>query len=122
MFLVCLDLVEEVRYTALNEERFIKWIKLIKAKDGEEMAQVAKGDQIMEETVVFVKKFLNNEEILGKYDKMNTLLSQAEDVGFTKGEKNSQLAIAKNMLEMKMPVADIHTVTGLSTSEIEALM
>ena len=130
MFLVRLDLIEEIRYTSRREERFIRWIRLIHAKDVLEMEKIAKGDKIMEETVAFVKKFLNNREILEKYDKMNTLLEQAEDAGVAKGicqgielgEKNKQVAIAKNLLKMNMPIADIETATGLGEKEIKALI
>ena len=116
MYLIRLDLVSDIRYTK-REERFIKWINLINARDTKEMEAISKGDEVMEETVKYVRRFLNNEDILEKYDKMNTLIDQAE----YKGEKLGILKTARNLLKLNVPDKDISTATGLSKEEIEAL-
>ena len=112
MYLIRLDLVSDIRYTK-REERFIKWINLINARDTKEMEAISKGDEVMEETVKYVRRFLNNEDILEKYDKMNTLIDQAEYKGILK--------TARNLLKLNVPDKDISTATGLSKEEIEAL-
>ena len=99
------------------KKRFIKWINLINARDTKEMEAISKGDEVMEETVKYVRRFLNNEDILEKYDKMNTLIDQAE----YKGEKLGILKTARNLLKLNVPDKDISTATGLSKEEIEAL-
>ena len=112
MYLIRFDLVSNIRYTK-REERFIKWINLINARDTKEMEAISKGDEVMEETVKYVRRFLNNEDILEKYDKMNTLIDQAEYKGILK--------TARNLLKLNVPDKDISTATGLSKEEIEAL-
>ena len=112
MYLIRLDLVGNIRYTK-QKERFIKWINLINARDTKEMEAISKGDEVMEETVKYVRRFLNNEDILEKYDKMNTLIDQAEYKGILK--------TAKKMLKKGMSTLDITEMTGLSKEEIEAL-
>ena len=124
MYLIRLDLVGDIRYTK-REERFIKWINLINARDTKEMEAISKGDEVMEETVKYVRRFLNNEDILEKYDKMNTLIDQAEYIGKKAGKKEGEklgiLKTARNLLKLNVPDKDISTATGLSKEEIEAL-
>ena len=125
LYLIRLDLLDEVRYTGTIKERFIRWIKLINAKDVSEMEKIAKGDEIMEETVAFVKSFLSSEERLEKYDKMNLLLHQAEkhgrEEGYDEGKKEKSIETAKSMLSKKYSIKEIIDITGLSQKEIEAL-
>lgn len=118
MYLVRLDLLEELRYTDINKERFIRWIRLINAKGVDEMKKIAKGDRIMQETVEFVENFLNSEERLEKYDKMNVLLNQAED----KGRSLEKISTVKTMFKKGFSVEDIMKATELPKEEIEVLI
>lgn len=118
MYLVRLDLLEELRYTDINKEKFVRWIRLINAKGVDEMKKIAKGDRIMQETVEFVENFLNSEERLEKYDKINILLSQAED----KGRDEEKIATAKNMLDDGVEISMIMKYTNLPKEKIEALI
>lgn len=48
-------------------------------------------------------------------------LATAEDNGERRGRMNRSIEIARNALQMKIPVADIVKLTGLSSDEIEKL-
>ena len=52
---------------------------------------------------------------------MQSNLATAEDRGERRGERKSRIEIARNALQMKMSVADIAKLTGLSHDEIESL-
>ena len=129
LYLVRLDLIPEIKYTYRKEERFIKWMHLINARSIEEMAEISKGDEVMEATVQFVKNFLSDEEILETYDKMTILMDQAEEAGEKKGlekgqkkgEKSERIVIARKMLQDNQEIEMIRKYTGLSKKEIEAL-
>ena len=71
LVMIRLDLVKEKVYND-NNERFIKWLKLINTESLEEMRKIAKGDEIMEQALEFMEEFLNDEEIRNVYDKINT--------------------------------------------------
>lgn len=68
MYMVRLDLIREKVYN-YSDIRFIKWLKLINAKDMLEMKKISEGDEIMEQTLKFMDDFLNDEEIRNVYDK-----------------------------------------------------
>jgi predicted transposase/invertase (TIGR01784 family) len=46
---------------------------------------------------------------------------EGERKGMLKGERKSALAIARNALELSIPIDDIIKITGLSRKEIEVL-
>ena len=48
MYLIRLDLIREIVYNK-KEKRLIRWLKLIKANNFEEMRKIARGDETMEE-------------------------------------------------------------------------
>jgi predicted transposase/invertase (TIGR01784 family) len=54
------------------------------------------------------------------WDLINTL-NTAEKIGVEKGEANKAIAIARNLMQMNMPLADISKATGLSVEEIKNL-
>ena len=70
LVMIRLDLVKEKVYND-NNERFIKWLKLINTESLEEMRKIAKGDEVMEQALEFMEEFLNDEEIRNVYDKIN---------------------------------------------------
>ena len=53
---------------------------------------------------------------------MQSNLATAEDRGERRGERKSRIEIARNALQMKMSVADIAKLTGLSHDEIESVI
>ena len=128
MYLIRLDLVKKKVYNG-TETRFIKWLKFIGAKDVLEMSKIAKGDEVMEQTLKFMEDFLNDKEIRDVYDKINDVERYAKEEGHTeglaqglaKGEHQEKIKTAKKMLQDGLNINNISKYTGLSLSEINAL-
>lgn len=120
LYLIRLDLVKEDVYN-YKEIRFIRWLKLIKAGDLEEMKKIAEGDENMEKVLKFMKRFVNDEEVLNLYDKINDVKYYAKEEGKETGKKEEKLETAKNMLADNIDISKIMKYTGLSKEEIEAL-
>ena len=128
LYLIRLDLVKEDVYN-YKEIRFIRWLKLIKAGDLEEMKKIAEGDENMEKVLKFMKRFVNDEEVLNLYDKINDVKYYAKKEGkeagraegLVTGKKEEKMETAKNMLADNIDISKIMKYTGLSKEEIEAL-
>ena len=112
LVMIRLDLVKEKVYND-NNERFIKWLKLINTESLEEMRKIAKGDEIMEQALEFMEEFLNDEEIRNVYDKINDVKYYAK--------KEEKIETAKNMLKKGFPLQEISEITNLSIKEINDL-
>ena len=124
MYLIRIDLVKDIVYN-LNETRFIKWIKLIKAGGIEEMKKIAEEDEDLKRVVKFMEEFVNDEEVRALYDKINDVERVALDKGKAEGKAEGEsigiLKTAKNMLHDGLNIESIIKYTGLSEKEIEAL-
>ena len=124
MYLIRLDLVKENVYN-YNEERFIKWLKFINAKDIVEMKEIGNGDERMEQALKFMEEFLNDEEIRNVYNKINDVERYAKRQGVkerkAEGRRDEKFEIARNMLKINLDITSIMAVTGLTKNEIEAL-
>ena len=112
LVMIRLDLVKEKVYND-NNERFIKWLKLINTESLEEMRKIAKGDEVMEQALEFMEEFLNDEEIRNIYDKINDVKYYAK--------KEEKVETAKNMLKKGFPLQEISEITNLSIKEINDL-
>lgn len=112
MYNVRLDLVREKVYN-VEEERFIKWLKLIKEGEIEEMKKIADQEKEMEDAVRFMEEFLADEEIRNVYDKIVDVERDAEERGIIK--------TAKNMLKKGYSIEEIMDICNLSKDEIETL-
>ena len=121
MYLVRLDLVSKMVYNK-NEDDLIRWLKLMVAKNMEEMENIGKGDDAMEQSVAYVKEFLkeNGTTFQDKliYEK-NVSRNEGLAEGREKGEKQGILKTARNLLKMHFSVQDIAEATDLSKEEIE---
>ena len=112
LVMIRLDLVKEKVYND-NNERFIKWLKLINTESLEEMRKIAKGDEVMEQALEFMEEFLNDEEIRNVYDKINDVKYYAK--------KEEKIETAKNMLKKGFSLQEISEITNLSINEINDL-
>ena len=112
LVMIRLDLVKEKVYND-NSERFIKWLKLINTESLEEMRNIAKGDEVMEQALEFMEEFLNDEEIRNVYDKINDVKYYAK--------KEEKVETAKNMLKKGFSLQEISEITNLSINEINDL-
>ena len=128
MYLVKLDKIKDIVYIQKEEKRFIKWLRMIKAKDMNELKEIGKEDEVMESAIRLMEDFLNDEELQDEYDKITDIeyyaLEKGRKEGMIKGRKEGHenlLKTTKNLLEMNMSIKDIIYATGLSQEEIESL-
>lgn len=123
MYLIRIDLVNKMVYNK-NEERFIKWLRLMSAKDIEEMKKIGKDDEFMEEAIKYMEQFLEEEgttlESKIEYEKQKSY-DAGEENGKKVGIKTGIIETAKNLLKMNMSKKDISKATGLSKEEIDKL-
>ena len=78
----------------------------------------------MEQVLKFMKRFVNDEKNLSIFDSIKDRERNAREAGIAEGEalgKQKLFQIAKNLLDMDMPISKIIKVTGLSKEEIETL-
>lgn len=120
MYTVRLDLVKYIVYNG-NETRFERWLRFMKAGSLEEMEKIAEGDEIMEQALRYMEKFLNDEKIREQYDMANDALYYAKMDGIEQGAEKRNVEIVKTMLKEKVPLADISKYTGLTEKEIMKL-
>ena len=115
MYLVRLDLVSKMVYNK-NEDDLIRWLKLMVAKNMEEMENIGKGDDAMEQSVAYVKEFLKENGTT-----FQDRLIYEKNVGRDEGKKENAIETAKNLLNTSLTIEEIAAATGLSYKEIEAL-
>ncbi len=113
MYLIRLDKLKNMPYTNC-EIRFIKWLKLINASSIEEMEEIGKGDEIMDEAIEFVRKW-NNKSPQENFD--NYVKSKMK-FAYGDGEDAAKLEIAKNLINFEFKTKDIAKITGLTETEI----
>ena len=89
------------------------------------MKIVAKKDENMERVLVFMERFVNDEEVRGIYDKINDVERDAKEQGLAEGQIEGRhyekFEIARNLLEMNLDIDSIMKATGLIKKEVEAL-
>ena len=116
MYLIRLDKVKDIVYTK-DELRFIKWLRFIKASDIKEMEKIARGDKNMEQTLKFMKRFVNDEKNLSIFDSIRDRERNAREDGIFEEKRKT----ARNMLQDGVNIKTIIKYTGLSKEEIEVL-
>ncbi len=104
-------------YNENEEQRFIKWLRLIKARSIEEMKEIGKDDKKMEEAIRYIENWYRESDRTG----LKRMLDEAEYNGIEFGSNKRNKEVAKNMLEKKIPINDIIDITGLTKKEIAAL-
>ena len=92
MFLIKLDKIRDIVYNQDKEDRFVRWLKMINAKDMKELQDVAKEDEVMESAVRLMEDFLNDEELQDEFDKITDIEYYAK--------LEEKRETAKNMLKM----------------------
>ena len=125
MILVRLDKVNGINYNK-NELRFIRWLRMINAKSYEELESIAKGDKTLEQSVEYVKRYLNGplnhtiEDYIAEKELEATERGEKNGYknGIEQGIEQGILKTAKNMLNKNISRNTIKEVTGLSESEL----
>ena len=136
-----IDMVKgrEICYTD-NENKLARWCKVLTSTSEEELKE-ALGDDLMEQEpkeklVDEVTKLSNDEDTVILYTKLtreeleqNTYLAEAKQEGIEQGIKQGieegmnkkSIEIARKMLEQKIDMEMIQTITGLTKHQIEEL-
>ena len=85
------------------------------------MSKIAKQDKNIEQVVKFMRDFVNDEEILDIYDKINDVKYYAKEEGYAEGYTESKKEIAKKMLQNGYDINQIAEYTALPINEIKVL-
>ena len=116
MYNIRLDKVKDIVYTS-SSKRFIKWLKLISAKSIEELEEIGKDDKIMQNSIRVLKEWNNMRDVDAMERYYGEKMLEKEELGI----KKEQVHIAKNMLNLNIPLAKISLATGLSIKELKTL-
>ena len=124
MYTVRLDLVKYIVYNG-NETRFERWLRFMMANSLEEMKKIAEGDEIMEQALRYMEKFLNDEKIRERYDMANDALYYAKmdgiEEGIEQGVKKRNVEIVQKLFNKNISLAEISDIMGLTEKEIMKL-
>ena len=106
----------------------MKWLRFIAAnKSYEEREAIADGDEMFLEFNEWIDNYVNDDitkEALAKWNKEikeNMHVKIAREQGIEIGKEQNKKEIAKNMLELNVPIQDIAKYTSISIEEISAL-
>ena len=120
----------------LNEEELTKLDKelvILMLDDYLEIKKLAEGDEELMEVAEKLYELTNNIDNIGLYDpekrrreeealKIEYHSNIAREQGIEQGTNNEKKSIAKNLLDIGIPIKDIIKATGLSKKQISMLM
>ena len=123
MILVRLDKAKDYLVKFKHEERFIRWLRLLKATSIKEMEEIGRNDAIMEQSIGFLKWYRQ------EYDSFEKEMREREQRGISIGEargeksgiKKNQLKTAKNLLKLGIDSDTIIKATGISKTALKEL-
>ena len=125
-----LHFIELKKCPGLEEKtlnRLQKWIKYLSAKTPAGEVQT-EGDEIFEQLRRIEQMFVKDREEMLRYEAAerfrldyNSAIKGATEEGMEKGKDEEKKNIARKMLQLGKPIAEIKMLTDLSESEIEAL-
>ena len=96
---------------------------MLAAKITEERKIIAEGDELLMEFNEWINKYVNDEETKELLAKWSDYIAENKgyDEGIKDGRKDKKIEIAKNLLNLEIPLENISKATGLSIEEIEKL-
>jgi predicted transposase/invertase (TIGR01784 family) len=107
---------------APEDNRLYNWLRFINAEEEIELEAVAQRDPIIKQAVLKLMELSDDERarmLLDKREMERMDESVREEAARIEGEKTKALTIAKNALQMKIPIDDVIKLTGLARQEIE---
>ena len=107
--LVRFDLVNKKCYDE-NEDRFIRWLRIMSADNLNSMKKYSEGDERMQESIKFLEWYAASELNHGFED----ILREKEYIAM----QEEKIANAKNFLGMGVPALIVVRGTGLSLDEV----
>jgi len=107
--------------TETPNPHLLDWMKFLDAKTEEELNVLAQKSPVMKKATVRLLELSADEKARQLYEAR--LKEQRDNAMREKGAATQmQLDIAKNLLNMKMSVADVSSATGLTHDEVESLL
>ena len=118
--IVQIDKARELGYTNNELER---WLKFIAAKNSDERAEVAKGDELLVELNKWIQEYVADDKMQEELNKWDLEIAEGKgyEQGLEQGIEQNKREIAKKMLDSHVPIKDISKYTNLSLKEIKGL-
>ena len=126
-----LHFVEIPKWISLSikaRNRLERWISFLSNRSYEEIEEYAMYDNNIHIALEAEAQFLSNEALMHAYEQREktqrdweSKIIVARDKGREEGIEEGIVKVARNLLNMKMPLEDIQKATGLPLSEIKSL-
>ena len=120
LYIVRLDQLKKEEYIK-SEKRIIRWLKMLNSENLEEMKLIARGDENMEAAIEYARELVEESTKNGVERYLFNLKRESKEKGMIQGEKNRNIEIAKNLLNLNTDVNTISKATGLTIKEINKL-
>lgn len=121
IYLAPLDKLKKIAYSK-DELRFITWLRFIYCHDMNEVASLAKGDDIFMSAKEMVEDFVNDPEVIRLFHNDNWKKDSAIEQGIELGREEKNIEVAKKMLKENCNINLIKKITNLTTSQIKTLL
>ena len=115
-------------FTISKLEKYLLYLYLTSIEEEKIIKKLIKGDEVLMEIEKERKRLEENEEFIWDFDpeyerrlEENMKLEYATKIGMEKGLKKEKKNIAKNLLNLGMPIDTIIKATGLSKKEISKM-
>ena len=119
-----IDILEFKKVPDKDKSNLATWLRFLSTDDNEELDKMAVRNVAFKSAVCKYKKLKADERIrmIAENEEKAWKDRQAElDYAMNEGRYNQKIEIAKNLLDMFIPVDQIKKATGLSKEEIEKL-
>jgi predicted transposase/invertase (TIGR01784 family) len=119
-----IDILEFKKVPEKDKSNLATWLRFLNTDDKEELDKMAVRNVAFESAVCKYKQLTTDERIrmIAENEEKAWKDRQAElDYAMNEGRYNQKIEIAKNLLDMFIPVDQIKKATGLSKEEIEKL-
>ena len=119
-----IDILEFKKVPKNDKSDLATWLRFLNTDDKEELDKMAVRNVAFESAVCKYKQLTTDERIrmIAENEEKAWKDRQAElDYAMNEGRYNQKIEIAKNLLDMFIPVYQIKKATGLSKEEIEKL-
>ena len=115
--IVQIDKARELGYTNNELER---WLKFIAAKNSDERAEVAKGDELLVELNKWIQEYVADDKMQEELNKWDLEIAEGKgyEQGLEQGIEQNKKEIAKKLIEMNLSIEDIVKATDLNKEEI----
>ena len=98
-----------------------KALYLFVCDDIEKLNAIYEGDKLMKKLMKENEDLLKNFDEMLYYDRDKMFENACYDKGYDKGKQEQRLQIAKELLNLEVPIEKIMMATGLSEKEILTL-